>query len=50
MGGWQRERMKCKDLYNIDTHEHVAFHIGGFDGIQIGNYFGGERVGRSGLK
>ena len=36
-----------KDLYIIDTQEQVTIHIGGFDGIRRGNYFGGEPVGRA---
>ena len=36
-----------EDLYNIDTQEQVAVHMCGFDGIQRGNYFGGEPVGRA---
>ena len=31
-----------EDLYNLDTQEQVAVHMYGFDGVQIGNYFGGE--------
>ena len=33
-------------MYNIDTQEQVAVHMLGFDGIQRGNYFGGESIGR----
>ena len=34
-------------LYNINTQEQVAVHMCGFDGIWIGNYFGGEPIGRA---
>ena len=33
-----------EDLYNIDTQEEVTVHMCGFDGIQRGNYFGGEPI------
>ena len=33
-----------EDLYNIDNQ--VAMQMCGFDGIQRGNYFGGEPIGR----
>ena len=36
-----------EDLYDIDTHEQVAVHMCGFDGIRRGNYFGGEPIGRA---
>ena len=36
-----------EDLYNVDTEEQVVVHICGFDGIQRGNYFGGEPIGRA---
>ena len=36
-----------KDLYTIDTQEEVAVNMWGFDGIQRGNYFGGEPIGRA---
>ena len=35
-----------EDLYNIDTQEEVAAPMCDFDGIQRGNYFGGEPIGR----
>ena len=58
MGDWHRGRMKCErsgkeyyeDLYNIDTQEEVAVHICGFDGIQTGNYFRGEPIGKAEVK
>ena len=31
----------------VDTQEQVAVHICGFDGIQRGNYFRGEPIGRA---
>ena len=34
-------------MYNIDTQEHVAVHMCGFDGIHRGNYFRGEPIGRA---
>ena len=34
------------DLYNMDTQEHVAVHMCGFDGVRRGNYFGGEPIRR----
>ena len=34
-------------MYNIDPQEQVAIHMCGFDGIQRGNYFGGEPTGRA---
>ena len=36
-----------EDLYDIDTQEDVAIHMCGFDGIQRGNYFGVEPIGRA---
>ena len=33
-----------EDLYNIDTQEQVAVHMCGFDGVQRGNYFGGDPI------
>ena len=39
-----------EDLYNIDTQEQVAVHMCIFDGIQRGNYFRGEPIGRAGLR
>ena len=36
-----------ENLYNINTQEHVAVHMCGFDGIRRGNYFGGEPIGRA---
>ena len=35
-----------EDLYNIDTQEQVAIPLCGFDGVQRGNYFGGELIRR----
>ena len=35
-----------EDVQNINTQEEVAVHMCGFDGIQRGNYFGGEPIGR----
>ena len=35
-----------EDLYNINTQEEVAVHVRGFDGIQRGNYFRVEPIGR----
>ena len=34
-------------MKNIDTQEQVAVYMCGFDGIQKGNYFGGEPTGRA---
>ena len=36
-----------EDLYDRDTKEQVKYHMYSFDGIQRGNYFGGEPVGRA---
>ena len=36
-----------EDLSNIDTQEQVAVRMCGFDGIQRGNYFGGESIVRA---
>ena len=36
-----------EDLYIIHTQKQVAGHMWGFDGIQRGNYFGGEPIGRA---
>ena len=36
-----------EDLYNIDNQEQVAIHMYGFDGVQRGNYFRGERIRRT---
>ena len=55
MGSWHRGRMKqersgrsfFEGLYNIDTQEKIAVHMFGFDGIQRGNYFRGESIGRA---
>ena len=33
-----------EDLYNIDNQEGVAVHMCGFDGVRIGNYFGGQSI------
>ena len=35
-----------EDLYNAYTQEQVEVQMCGFDGIQKGNYFGGETIGR----
>ena len=44
----QRIWKECfEDLYTIDTQEELTVHMCGFDGIQRGNYFGGEPVGRA---
>ena len=50
----RNERQKCEgfgkyfeDLYNIDTQEQVVVQMCGFDGIQGGNYFRGEPIGRA---
>ena len=37
----------CEDLYNVDTQEQVAVHLCGFEGVQRGNYFGGEPIRRT---
>ena len=34
-------------MYNIDTQEHVAVHMCGFDWIQRSINFGREPIGRS---
>ena len=34
-------------MYNIDIQEEVAVRMCGFDGIQRGNYFGEELIGRA---
>ena len=50
MEGWRKERMKCKGfwrLYDIDIQEEVAVHMCGFDGIQSGNHFCWEPIGRA---
>ena len=31
-------------LCNMDTEEEVTIHMCGFDGVQRGNYFGGEPI------
>ena len=36
-----------EDLCNIYTHEQVAVHMCGFDGIRRGNYFGGKPIGKA---
>ena len=36
-----------EDLYNIDTQQQVTVHMCGFEGIQRGNYFRGEAIGRA---
>ena len=36
----------CEDLYNIDTQGEVAVHICGFDGIERGNNFRRELIGK----
>ena len=33
-----------KDLNNIDNEEQVPVYMCGFDGVQSGNYFGGEPI------
>ena len=33
-----------EDLYNIDTNRQIIVHMCGFDGVQRGNYFGGELI------
>ena len=35
-----------KNLYNINTQEQVTVYMYGFNGIQRGNYFGGELIKR----
>ena len=35
-----------EDLHNTDTKEQVAVHMYGFNGVQRGNYFGGELIRR----
>ena len=54
MGGWYWKRLKYEggkehyeDLYNIDTKEHVAVHVCGFNGVWRSNYFGGEPIKRT---
>ena len=39
-----------ENLYNIDIHEQVAVHMCGFNGIQRGNYYGEEPIGRAKVK
>ena len=48
MEGWHWERMKCEGFERIilDTQEQVEVHMCGFNGVQRGNYFGGESVRR----
>ena len=36
-----------EELYNIDAQEKVAVHMCDFDGIQRGNYFGGDPTERA---
>ena len=36
-----------EDLYNICAQQQVSVHMCGFDGVQRGNYFGGEPITRS---
>ena len=36
-----------EDLYNTGTQEQVTVHMCGFNGVQKGNYFGGELVRRT---
>ena len=36
-----------ENLYNIDTQEKVVVHMFGFNGVWIGNYFGGEPIRRT---
>ena len=33
-----------EDLYNINTKTYIAVHMCGLDGVQRGNYFGGEPI------
>ena len=35
-----------EDLYNINTQEQVSVHICSFNGVQRGNYVGGEPIRR----
>ena len=44
---WRIWKEYFEDLYNIDTQEQVEVHMCGFDGIQRGNYFRGETIGRA---
>ena len=46
MGGWHRGKTKCERSVQY-TWEEVAVHMCGFDGIQRGNYFRGEPIGRA---
>ena len=58
MALWHWERLKLKkyekdyfkDLYIINTQEQVAVHMYDFDGVQRGNYFGGELIRRTELE
>ena len=58
MGGWHFERLRCegfrknifKDLYNVDTQEEVGVYMCGYDGVQRGNYFGEELIGKIEVK
>ena len=36
-----------EDPYNIDTQEHVAVHMCGFDGVRRGKHLGGEPIRRT---
>ena len=33
-----------KDLYNVDAQEEVGVHMCSYDGVRIGNYYGGEPI------
>ena len=43
MGGWY-------EAFGRITEEQVAFHMYGFNGVQRGNYFGGEPIRRTEVK
>ena len=36
-----------EDLYNTNTQEQIAVYMCGFDGIQRGNYFRGDPIGKA---
>ena len=36
-----------EDLYDIDTQEQATVYMCGCDGVQRGNYFGGEPIRRT---
>ena len=53
LGGAEVRRIRkgyFEELYNIETQEKVSVHICGFEGIQRGNYFGGEQIRRTEVK